>query len=399
MRNKKTIFNCSSPSLLALFGTFLRLGFTAFGGPATIAYIRKMVVEKKVWMDPEIFQDGVAFCQTIPGATAMQTSAYVGLRLRGVRGALLSFLGFGLPAFSLMMILSHLYIQFHHLPFLTSAFINLKALIVAIVANATISFGRTSLKNWRFFFIAGVSAILFLFQVHPIIVIILSAVSGFALIRQNQPPHKINVLDNRLTTLNKKYSLVVAGFIFVGYLGLFLLMPLGFRLAMLMIKIDLFAFGGGFAALPMMYHEFVERLSWMNASTFLDGISLGQITPGPIVITATFIGNWLCGFVGGIIATFSIFLPSFLMVIGLSPYFHKFQRFSWFQSVINGVMSSFVGLLLTVTFRFAGNVSWGPVQLVLASLCFLTIHFFKVDILWVILVFVIWSILNFWLML
>jgi chromate transport protein ChrA len=131
------------PSLFHLFTSFLRLGATAFGGPATVAYIRTMAVEKNHWLDEPSARDGVALCQTIPGATAMQMSAYAGLRARGVAGAAVSFIGFGLPAFLFMMILSSLYARTHTLPAVLSAFNGLQAIVVALVANATLSFGRS----------------------------------------------------------------------------------------------------------------------------------------------------------------------------------------------------------------------------------------------------------------
>ena len=162
-------------SLFSLFFSFLRLGITAFGGPAMVAYIRRMAVEDKGWLDDTTFRDGVALCQAIPGATAMQTSAYVGLRKRGVAGAAASFIGFGLPAFLLMMALSALYTRTHTLPPVVSAFNGLRAIIVAIVANATVSFAGSSLKNWRDVAVAALAAILFGFRVSPILVILLAA--------------------------------------------------------------------------------------------------------------------------------------------------------------------------------------------------------------------------------
>ena len=114
------------PSLRRLFGSFLRMGITAFGGPAMIAYIRKMAVVQKKWLDAESFQDGVALCQTIPGATVMQMAAYIGLRVRGVRGAVVSYIGFGLPAFLLMLVLSFAYARAHTLPAVVSVFSGLQ---------------------------------------------------------------------------------------------------------------------------------------------------------------------------------------------------------------------------------------------------------------------------------
>jgi chromate transporter len=134
-----------TPAIQELFRSFLRLGLTAFGGPAMIAYIRRMAVEKKHWLDPETFKAGVALCQVIPGATAMQAAAYVGLKARGAMGAAAAFVGFGLPAFLFMMVLSFLYSRFHDLPAAISLFAGLQAIIVGIVANAAVSFGGSAL--------------------------------------------------------------------------------------------------------------------------------------------------------------------------------------------------------------------------------------------------------------
>jgi chromate transporter len=136
-------------ALQRLFLAFLKLGATAFGGPAMLAYMRTVVVERQRWLADEPFQAGVALCQTIPGATAMQMTAYIGFRLRGVAGAAVSFIGFGLPAFVLMLVLSAGYVRAAHLPTALAALQGLRVIIVAIVANATRSFGRTSLHTWR----------------------------------------------------------------------------------------------------------------------------------------------------------------------------------------------------------------------------------------------------------
>ena len=139
----------TTPSLTELFIAFLRLGATAFGGPAMVTYIRQLAVDRKGWLNARAFDDGVALCQAVPGATAMQTAAYVGLSVRGVAGAAVSYVGFGLPAFGLIMALSMVYADTHHLPAVVTAFSGLQALVVAIVANATVAFARTTLKHWR----------------------------------------------------------------------------------------------------------------------------------------------------------------------------------------------------------------------------------------------------------
>ena len=379
------------PSLPQLFISFLRLGITAFGGPSMVAYIRRMAVERKQWLDEETFQNGVGLCQTIPGATAMQVAAYVGFRARGTIGAGVSFIGFGLPAFLLMMTLSALYAYTHALPAVVSAFSGLQAIIVAIVANATVSFGRTSLKTWKRVIIAGVAAALFGLGVNPIVVILLAAFVGLVLV-ENKSQSTRSSVDPNTTHHSARPLLFLLTAAVIWFLLLFLLQPTLFDLAALMFRIDLFAFGGGFASVPLMYHEIVEVRQWMDGPTFLNGIVLGQVTPGPIVITATFAGYWMYRLLGGLVATVSVFLPSFIMVVGLVPYFDKLRTSPYFNKVIGGILCSFVGLLLTVTFRFAGNVQWDIRRLILAGAAFVAL-LLKVDILWVVVIGTIISVL------
>jgi chromate transporter len=151
-----------------------------------------------------------------------------------------------------------------------------------------------------------------------------------------------------------------------------------------MAKIDLFAFGGGFASLPLMFHEVVDVHGWLSSSTFLNGIALGQITPGPIVITATFVGFLVYGIQGAIIATFGIFVASFLIVIGLAPYFDMIRDSPNFRQIISGILFSFVGLLVSVTIRFAMGISWDIPSIILLIGTFISLVL-GAEILWVVL--------------
>jgi len=377
------------PSLATLFLSFLKLGATAFGGPAMIAYIRRMAVEQKKWIDDASFRNGVAFCQMVPGATAMQAAAYVGLRLRGVSGAALSFIGFALPTFVLMTVLSALYVQNRELPTVISAFNGLQAIIVSIIANATLTFGRANIKNWKAAVIAAVAAVLFGFAVSPFLVILLAALAGI-LIYLRQPTPTSVAADRQITTYRS--VLVILGAAVMGFMLLFFMNRGLFDLAALMFRIDLFAFGGGFASVPLMFHEVVNVNSWLDSKTFLDGIALGQVTPGPIVITATFIGYLLYGLLGAGIATVSIFLPSFLIVVGVAPYFDKLRSFPLFNKAVAGVIASFVGLLLSVTVLFALKIPWDLWRTLLAVVAFVAL-LLKVEIYWVVLAGVIISII------
>ena len=297
-----------SPSLSHLFISFLRLGATAFGGPAMVAYIRKMAVEKKHWLDDQSARDGVALCQTIPGATAMQMSAYVGFRSKGSRGCCSEFHRIWPSCISFHDDLVGLYAQTHTLPAVVSAFNGLQAIVVALVANATLSFGKTSIKNWRNVINALIAAGLFGFKVNPILVIIIAAFLGMIL--YNKQPVPPSAIPTKKAHAPKSFILLLLA-TGIGFGLLFFLDRRLFDLTTLMFRIDLFAFGGGFASVPLMFYEVVQVRSWLDGPTLLNGIVLGQVTPGPIVITATFIGYLLKGPLGGLLATVCVFLAFF----------------------------------------------------------------------------------------
>ena len=370
------------PSLSSLFLSFLKLGATAFGGPAMIPYMDKMAVEQRQWLEQKTFRDGVALCQTIPGATAMQTAAYVGFRARGVAGAAVSFFGFGLPAFFLMVGLTAIYVRSASLPPVAAVFHGLQAIVVAIVANATVSFGKTSLKGLRDVVIAAIAAGLLATGVSPIVVIVLAALLGLTLYKTTSLSGlSVSSVPQSSTAIP---VLTIASVAALALVLLFLFERKLFDLAAIMFRIDLFAFGGGFGSVPLMFHEIVEVRSWMDAQTFLNGIALGQITPGPIVITATFVGYIVYGLLGAIVATVSVFLPSFMIVVGVVLYFDRFRNSIYFTRAIQAILCSFVGLLLTVTLRFASNIRWDVPGVSLAAAAFVAL-LFKVEIIWIVL--------------
>ena len=362
-----------APSLSDLFVSFLGLGATAFGGPAMVAYIREMAVDRKGWLNARTFDDGVALCQAVPGATAMQTAAYVGLRVRGVSGAAASFVGFGLPAFGLMMALSMVYARTHNLPAVVSAFSGLQAIVVAMVANAAVTFGRTTLKHWRHLAITGLAAALFGCDINPFMVVVLSALVGFWLWKEeiSAAPAVVVPAPMPPTTRPVMAILCAAAALLAA---LFHFHRQLYELATMMFRIDLFAFGGGFASVPLLFNEVVTVRHWLDGPTLLDGIVLGQVTPGPIVITATFAGYLLHGILGAVVATVAVFLPSFLIVVAAAPHFDRLRASPVFARFIGGALCSFPGLLLIVTIHFAQGVRWDVPRLLLAGAAFVALR-------------------------
>lgn len=373
----------SIPRVTDLFLSFLRLGLTAFGGPAMVAYIEEMAVQRKKWLDAETFRSGVVLCQSIPGATAMQVAAYVGLQARGLPGALASYVGFGLPAFVLMLVFAVVYVAARGLPWVAAPFSGLQVIVVAIVANATYTFGKASLNHYKGVFVAAASALAFGLGLSPFYVILGAALCGVLLLSRKPLAGPVTNQEKCESTTIPLF--VLLGIMAAGLLLLYLLKPALFGLALLMLKIDLFAFGGGFASIPLMLQEVVNVRGWLDSKTFMDGIALGQVTPGPIVITATFVGYLVYGLPGAFVATIAIFAPSLLLLVGTAPFFHSLKKSPIFARATQGILASFVGLLLYVTVRFALAVPWDILRGVLAFVVLIAL-LRKVDLLYIVLI-------------
>ncbi len=380
------------PSLPSLFFSFLRLGSVSFGGAAIVAYVRKMVVEEKKWLPEKTFFSGMTLCQIIPGAIVMQLSAYVGLKTRGIPGAMVSFIGYGFPAFLFMIVLSILYKINHDLPAVISGFKGLQIIVIAIIASATLSIGKSYLKNWKDIIIAIFAAILYGLRINPVYVIVFTAIAGIILYYKD-PLEQMETLSEDKSFSIKNFVPLLS-FLLILFISLLFLHPRLFELSILMAKFDLFAFGGGFTSVPLMLHEIVTVHSWMDEATFMNGIAMGQITPGPVVITATFVGYMLYGILGGIIATISVFTPSFLIVTVIEPYFNIIRKSFYVSKALKGIFSSFTGFLFTTTILFALNIPWDIPRVLLVIAAFIAL-LYKVQIYWVVPIGAIISILIF----
>jgi chromate transporter len=381
-----------SPSFIDLFLTFFWMGLTAFGGLAMFAHVRKQVVDKKGWMDANTFDSGLALCQVIPGAIIMQLATYIGLKLKGLRGAVVCFIAFGLPAFLIMFILSVLYKHAKNISVVELVLSGLRVIIVAIVANAAYTFGKKNFRTVNDLIISVVAACLFLTKLHPALVLLIAGLLGLFISRR-----ELGLSEKSVKSKTFWFFLLA---LFLTGLSLLILFFLGrgyFTLATIMLRIDLFSFGGGLASMPIMYHELVDLNGWFDAHTFMDGAILGQITPGSIIIAATFFGYMHFGITGSLIATIYVFTPSFLILMGLIPFFDKLRTYSQFNRVLSGILCSFVGLLVIVTYRFTIGVHWNLVNILLALAAFIFLVR-KVDAIWIVLSGVIVSILIQWLL-
>ncbi len=367
------------PSLSRLFFTFLRLGMTAFGGPAMIPYMRREAVSRHHWLDERTFGFGMAVTQMVPGATAMQMAAYVGMRSRGAPGALAAYIGFSLPAFLLMLILSFVYFSSGDVAWVSRMFSGLQAVVVALILHASVDFSRRYLTGLVERLLALGTALWLFFGNNPIVALVASCVLAVFLFRgeasENTSLPRDDSPCNHVTA-----AIVLALFAGIGIATLYWLTPQLAALAAVMFKIDLFAFGGGYVSLPLMLHEIVEVRGWLDPSMLMDGIALGQITPGPIVMTATFVGYALRGLFGAFVATVAVFTPSLLILLGSTPLYGRLASSSVARRALKGSLVSLVGLMAAVAGRFLLEIQWDVPSVIVALGAFVALRM-RIDVL------------------
>jgi chromate transporter len=376
---KKEILLNKKTSIVNLFFAFLRLGITSFGGPAMVAFIKDLALSRN-WLEESEIKYGIVLCQSIPGAIAMQFAAYVGLRTRGLVGSLACYIGFGLPAFLSMLVLSVLYAEFRRFSLSVSIFNGLQVIVVAILFNAVYSFGKGFKGDLTSILFILFGAVLFSVGVSPFIVILISALCGIILIHPKVSGDTIS--NNKKRHIPHKGIWFLLSVLIASLLFLYFYDSILFDLASVMLQIDAFAFGGGFSSLPLMLQKVVHVHEWIDNKTFMDGIALGQITPGPIVITATFVGFLMKGILGAVVATIAMFTPSFLFLVIAEPFFKRFRHSLYFLKAMEGIFASFVGLILYVGVKFFTEVPWDAIRAVL-GIAALTALILRINVLYI----------------
>ena len=370
------------PSLALLALVFLRLGVGAFGGPAMLHYLHKHVVVRRRWLDDENFRDCLVLAQSVPGPIMMHTSAMIGLKVRGAAGAALAFTCFILPGMVLMLALSAVYVATRTVSHALAVMSGLQVIVVALILYGLWFFGKNYARSWQGLSIAVLSLGLLLLNVSPIWVLLGAAALGMALFGRDPAgqPAAHNIAGGGERTA----ALVTIGALAAMTAALFWWRRSAAIMALVLMKIDLFAFGGGSTTVPLLFHEFVTTRGWLTARMLVDGIALGQVTPGPIVITATFVGYVQHGLIGGLVGTAAIFMPSFALLMIVAPHFARLKRWRYVAAFSTGTMAGTAGMMLFMVLRIGVEVPWSPVR-VLLGVATMAALVKRVDTLWVVL--------------
>ncbi len=353
---------------------FLRLGFTAFGGPAAhIAMMHAEVVEKRKWLDEQRFLDLLGGANMIPGPTSTELAIFLGFERAGWVGLLLGGACFILPAMLIVLALAWAYVHFGTTAQAGWLFYGIKPVIIAIILQALWSLGRRAVKNVATAAVGLAVLALYLLGVN---VLVLLVAGGLILLvvellkqRRKIPPLAawlpITIWNLPATAGASVYSLPV---LFLTFL-----------------KIGAVLYGSGYVLLAFLRADFVTRLGWLTDQQLVDAIAIGQLTPGPVFTTATFIGYILGGLPGALLGTLGIFLPSFAFVPLVYPLLKRLRNSPWTAALLDGVIVASLGLMAGVTYQLGLAALVDPFTVILAILAAVVLFRFKINATWLIL--------------
>tara|TARA_B100001750_G_scaffold210376_1_gene190866 strand:+ start:3073 stop:4263 length:1191 start_codon:yes stop_codon:yes gene_type:complete len=337
-------------SYIRLFFIFLKTGTISFGGyMMLIAMIKYEFVERTRILKNNKILDAITMASFLPGPMAINVASYVGFLLKGWKGAVISFLAVLLPSFLIMLLFSHLYLNSQNIPGFTSFFMGVIPVVSAVIFTVAYDIFKET-KNKFFSFTLVVLSFMIAYSVKGYISIILPLlICGLLNIFYNKKKIKFGVsFGNSSKNFIKIKGILIASLI-IATLYVFLnnatIDTKTFNLARIFSNISLTLFGGGYVFIPYLDKIIVEQLGWLTQREFIDSIAMGQITPGPILITATFIGYKINGIFGAFIATISIFLPSSVIIIFFSRVYYFFKKNAFFKIVIKGFKIGIIGLI------------------------------------------------------
>ena len=318
---------------------FLRLDILGFGGPAAhIAMMRDEVVRRRRWMTDQMFLDLVGATNLIPGPNSTEMAIHIGYARAGWRGLLVAGGCFIVPAMVIVIAFAWGYTRYGTVPAAVRLLYGIKPVIIAVIAQALWSLGRTAVRGWLTAATGAVALGLFFAGVNELLLL---AAGGLAVM---------------LVANASKLRGAAAGFVsaatWTPAAAILTPVPFAFStLALVFLKIGSVLYGSGYVLLAFLRADFVLRLGWLTDRQLLDAVAVGQFTPGPVFTTATFIGYLLGGVPGAAVATAAIFLPAFVFVAASHPFIPRLRRSPWAGTLLDGVNVTSLALMAGVTWQ------------------------------------------------
>lgn len=360
---------------VALF--FLWMGATAFGGPAAyIAMMQRETVRNRHWLDDQSFLDMVGTTNLIPGPNATEMALYLGLVRAGWLGYIISGVLFIIPGMVATLALAWVYVTYGSLPQVSWVLYGVKPIVIAIVLQALWDLGRKGVKDALTAIVGAAVIAFYLFGVDEIALLFAGAavVLLFRFVPRLLKGGASALSLSLLPVMGIPVALLSAGAVPFRQTTLFLTF----------LKIGAVIYGSGYVLYAFFNSEFVVRLGWLNQQQLLDSIAVGQITPGPVATSATFVGYLMGGWPSGLLATLAFFLPSFVFVALISRFVPLLRKKWWSGAFLDGVNVSALGLMVGVTWTLgrAGVVDWFTIGLSIAAL--VLVFRFKVNSAWLV---------------
>ena len=328
---------------------FLKIGAMSYGGPAIMGIMQNEIQERRRWLGKERFVEGLSIVNMLPGPGATQLAIFIGHTKGGLAGGIVAGICFIIPAFAIMLLLASAYAAFGALPALRNAFYGIGPVVVGIFAVAIYRLAKGTIKD-RLQIPIAVSAVgLVLFSPFGLAVILLAAgCAGVTLFHS----WRTGLAAVLILALAVAGAYAAEGFIVGSALPVATPGPQSavgpatlWDVGAFFFKVGTFTFGGGLSMLAFMQEQVVNQFGWLTPQEFVDGLALGQLTPGPILMLAAFIGYKLFGSLGAAVAAGAIFLPSFVMVLSILPLLRRMKDLQWLKAFMRGVAPAVIGAL------------------------------------------------------
>lgn len=378
---------------------WLKLGFISFGGPAgQIAVMHQELVEQKRWLSEKRFLHALNYCMLLPGPEAQQLATYIGWLMHRTVGGLVAGALFVLPSLFILIALSWIYVQFGDVPIIAGLFYGIKPAVTAIVFHATYRIGSRSLKNNFLWLIAAASFIaIFVFNIPFPLIVLSAAVLGYVVSKKqphlfahntahqnNQKNYGAALIDDntpppahaQFRWLHLLKILLIAALLWCVPM-LLLTLNLGWQhtytqMAWFFTKAALLTFGGAYAVLPYVYQGAVSHYAWLSPTQMIDGLALGESTPGPLIMVVAFVGFlgafnhavlgsdqlFLAGAIGAVIVTWFTFLFSFVFILAGAPFIESTHNELKFTAPLTAITAAVVGVILNLALFFSYHVLW-----------------------------------------
>ena len=323
------------PRTRELVWYYLRLGALGFGGPVALCgQMERELVGERQWLSKEEMRDGIAVCQSLPGPLAIQVGIFISYLRGGFWGALAGGWAFILPNFIIVSALGAVYVHFSGLPILTAIFYGVSPAVIALILHSCYRLAKLGMEDWLQWVIAAICfTITVAVQAEVAPLFIGSGIIGIlyygSLFRRRFPSPSLTAAVTAGAGINTLTGLPILG-----------------KLLLFFLKAGSLTFGSGLVIVPFLEKGLVQTTGWLNERQFLVAVAIGMISPGPVVITATFVGYLVAGFWGATVSTIGIFLPSFLLVLVVAPILVRHRAQRDVQGFVKGAYAAAIGTIL-----------------------------------------------------